>query len=108
VLAYSDPRTPWLAKIVALATVAYALSPIDLIPDPIPVLGYLDDLVIVPAGIALAIKLIPPEVLADSREAAADPAVEAALGRKGAIVVIVVWVVALAVVVAVSWRLLRR
>ncbi len=67
-IASRDRRTPWYAKAVAGLVVAYALSPIDLIPDFIPVLGYLDDLLIVPAGIALAIKLIPKEVLAEARE----------------------------------------
>ena len=62
-----DERTPWLAKAVAIAIVAYALSPIDLIPDFIPVLGYLDDLIIVPLGLVLAIRLIPPELMAEFR-----------------------------------------
>ena len=66
-LAYRDPRTPWYAKAVAALVVAYAFSPIDLIPDPIPVLGYLDDLVLIPLGVALALRLIPPEVMVDSR-----------------------------------------
>jgi uncharacterized membrane protein YkvA (DUF1232 family) len=66
-LAYRDPRTPWYAKVVAALVVAYAFSPIDLIPDPIPVLGYLDDLVLIPLGAALALRLIPPEVMVDSR-----------------------------------------
>ncbi len=66
-LAYRDPRTPWYAKTVAALVVAYAFSPIDLIPDPIPVLGYLDDLVLIPLGVALALRLIPPEVMVDSR-----------------------------------------
>ena len=66
-LAARDPRVPWYAKAVAAITVAYALSPIDLIPDFIPVLGYLDDLVLVPLGIALAIRLLPPDVLAEHR-----------------------------------------
>ena len=69
-LACRDPRTPWFAKAIAGAIVAYALSPIDLIPDFIPILGYLDDLVIVPAGLALAIKLIPPPVMMECREKA--------------------------------------
>jgi uncharacterized membrane protein YkvA (DUF1232 family) len=66
-LAYRDPRTPWYAKALAALVAAYALSPIDLIPDFIPVLGQLDDLLLVPLGIALAVRLIPPEVLADCR-----------------------------------------
>jgi uncharacterized membrane protein YkvA (DUF1232 family) len=69
--AIRDPRVPLSAKIVGGLTVAYALSPIDLIPDFIPVLGFLDDLIIVPAGLWLAISLIPPEVLAEHRAAAA-------------------------------------
>ena len=65
--AVQDPRTPWLARILAVAVIAYALSPIDLIPDFIPLLGYLDDLILVPAGIALVIHLIPAEVMVDAR-----------------------------------------
>lgn len=70
-LAARDPRTPWYAKVLAGGVAAYALSPIDLIPDFIPVLGYLDDLLILPVGIALAIRAIPSEVLVDCRAEAA-------------------------------------
>ena len=66
-----DPRTPWYAKALAGAVLAYALSPIDLIPDFIPVLGYLDDVILVPLGIWLALKLVPGEVLAEARARAA-------------------------------------
>src|SRR5919197_4806491 len=66
-LAYRDPRVPWYARVFAACVVAYAFSPIDLIPDPIPVLGYLDDVIIVPLGIWLAVKMIPPDVLAECR-----------------------------------------
>ena len=71
-LASRDRRVPWCARLVAIVVVAYAFSPIDLIPDPIPVLGYLDDLILIPLGIALVIKLIPAEVLQDCREKAAS------------------------------------
>lgn len=70
-IAGRDPRTPWLAKGLAIAITAYALSPIDLIPDFIPVLGYLDDLIIVPLGMALAIRLIPPGLMLEFRNEAA-------------------------------------
>src|SRR5438477_13097838 len=66
-LAYRDPRVPWYARAFAACVVAYAFSPIDLIPDPIPVLGYLDDLVLVPLGVVLARRMIPPDVLAECR-----------------------------------------
>ncbi|OWY65168.1 hypothetical protein B7486_43450 [cyanobacterium TDX16] len=69
-LAYRDPRVPWYAKIFVACVVGYAFSPIDLIPDPIPLLGYLDDLILVPFGIALAIRMIPANVMAEYRERA--------------------------------------
>src|SRR5207342_1072593 len=65
-----DPRTPWPVRLLALAVAAYALSPIDLIPDFIPVLGYLDDLILIPLGIYFTLGLIPPPVLADARREA--------------------------------------
>ncbi len=67
-LAYKDPRVSWYAKVFAACVVGYALSPIDLIPDFIPVLGYLDDLILIPLGIALALKMIPSGVLTECRE----------------------------------------
>ncbi|MCK7512393.1 MAG: DUF1232 domain-containing protein [Desulfobacterales bacterium] len=70
-LASKDRRVPWHARVLAVVVVAYAFSPIDLIPDPIPVLGYLDDLILIPLGIALVIKLVPADVLQDCREQAA-------------------------------------
>src|SRR5215471_213188 len=73
-LASRDPRVPWYAKALGIAVAAYALSPIDLIPDFVPVLGYLDDLIIVPAGIFLVVRLIPPDVMAQHRAAAAAAA----------------------------------
>ncbi len=71
-LAARDPRTPWYAKLLVAGIVAYALSPIDLIPDFVPVLGYLDDLVLIPLGITLAIKMVPDSVLAECRERARE------------------------------------
>src|SRR5574342_1114553 len=71
-LSYRDSRVPWYAKLVAICVVAYAFSPIDLIPDFIPVLGYLDDLIIVPLGISLALKLIPPFIIEENREKAEE------------------------------------
>src|SRR5215468_1791883 len=71
-LAYRDPRTPWYGKVFAALVVAYAFSPIDLIPDPIPILGYLDDLVLVPIGVAIAVRLIPSVVLEESRAKAEE------------------------------------
>lgn len=71
-LAYKKKETPLLAKIIAVIIVAYALSPIDLIPDFIPVLGYLDDLVLIPAGITLALKLIPDEIMKECKKEAEE------------------------------------
>jgi len=71
-LACQDPRVPWFARLIAIIVVGYALSPIDLIPDPIPVLGYLDDLILVPLGIAWVIKMVPADVLNECREKAGE------------------------------------
>ena len=71
-LAYRHPQTPWYAKVVAGLVLLYAFSPIDIIPDFIPVLGYLDDVILVPAGIAISLTLIPPEVMAECRAQAAE------------------------------------
>ncbi len=69
-LVSKDPRVPWYTRVLAACVIGYAFSPIDLIPDPIPVIGYLDDLVLIPLGIALVLKLVPSPVLADCRERA--------------------------------------
>ena len=89
-LAARDPRVPWTAKLVAGSVAAYALSPIDLIPDFIPVLGLLDDLLIVPAGIWLALRMIPPEIVSALR-AEADELANRPVSRTGAAAVIAVW-----------------
>jgi uncharacterized membrane protein YkvA (DUF1232 family) len=90
-LAYKDPRVSWYARIFAAVVVGYAFSPIDLIPDVVPVLGYLDDLILVPLGVALAIKMIPPHVLAECREKARD-AKDRPVNKVAAVVVIIVWI----------------
>lgn len=101
-IACKDPRVPWYARVFAGIVVAYAFSPIDLIPDVIPILGYLDDLILVPLGIILVIKMIPPDVLAECREKA-----EAAIShgkptsKIAAIVIVGIWL--LLGVLAVVW-----
>ena len=85
-----DPRTPWPVRLLALAVAAYALSPIDLIPDFIPVLGLLDDIVIVPLGLALVVRWTPPEVLASAREQAGRMA-ERPVSRVAAAAIALVW-----------------
>lgn len=97
-LAARDPRTPKFAKLVALATAAYALSPIDLIPDFVPVLGLLDDLILVPAGLWLARRLIPPALMAEFRAAAEARGFPASRGAAG--LVIALW---LACAAAILW-----
>jgi uncharacterized membrane protein YkvA (DUF1232 family) len=92
-LASRDPRVPWYAKVLAIAVAGYALSPIDLIPDFIPVVGYLDDLIIVPLGICLVVRLIPEEVLVEYR-AIADKAGQRPVSRAGMIAVIALWILA--------------
>jgi uncharacterized membrane protein YkvA (DUF1232 family) len=90
-LSARDPRVPWYAKAVALFVAGYALSPIDLIPDFIPVIGYLDDVIIVPLGILLAVRLIPPDILAEHR-AAADEAALRPASRTAALVIVAIWI----------------
>ncbi len=94
-LAARDHRVPWLAKFVAAFVAAYALSPIDLIPDFIPVIGYLDDVILVPFGILLAVRLVPDDLMVEFR-AEADLCVVKPTSRFGAITVIVIWLVAAA------------
>ena len=89
-LAYKDPRVPWYARVFVAVVVGYAFSPIDLIPDPVPVLGYLDDLILIPLGVALAIRMIPAPVLAECRKKARD-AKDRPVSKVGALVVVIVW-----------------
>jgi len=105
-LAYRDPRTPWYARVAAILVIAYALSPIDLIPDFIPVLGYLDDLVILPLGIFIAIKLIPAEIMASAREEAISSGQALPKGTTwGILIVVLFWLVGLGLVGWLIWRL---
>ena len=90
-----DPRTPTAARILAIAVAAYALSPIDLIPDFIPIIGYLDDLIIVPLGLLLVIRMLPAEVLIAARLRAAE-AIARPRSYAAAAVIVVVWLAAVA------------
>lgn len=91
---YRDSRTPWFAKAVIFLVIAYSLSPIDIIPDFVPILGYLDDLVLVPLGIALAIRLVPQDVYADARARVANQPEETGIsGWWFGVLIIVLWVV---------------
>jgi uncharacterized membrane protein YkvA (DUF1232 family) len=103
-LAARDPRVPWYAKAIAIAVAAYAFSPIDLIPDFIPIVGYLDDLILVPLGLMLAVWLIPPDVLAECR-AKADDAAEKPVSRAAAVVVVSAWLLC---AVAAAWYFVER
>ena len=102
-LAARDPRTPWYAKALAFCVAGYALSPIDLIPDFIPVVGYLDDLVIVPLGILAVVKMIPPEVMAEKR-ALAETAADRPVSRFAAVVIVLMWAAA---IVLTGWLVYR-
>lgn len=101
-LAARDPRVPRAAKLAAAAVAAYALSPIDLIPDFIPVVGYLDDLILVPLGILLVVRLIPPGVMADLR-AKASLRTNRPVSRAGAAVIIALWVLLTALLLWAFW-----
>lgn len=102
-----DPRVPWYVKALAIAVVGYALSPIDLIPDFIPVLGYLDDVMIVPLGIMLVVRLIPPEIMAEHRELATAPR-ERPASPTAAVVFVCIWVASIALAGWLAYNLSRR
>ena len=98
-----DPRTPWYARAIGIATAAYAVSPIDLIPDFIPVLGHLDDLIIVPLGIWLALKLIPEEVMTEHRRTA-EEAVHKPVSYVVTALIVIAWLLA---VVLTGWLAIK-
>jgi uncharacterized membrane protein YkvA (DUF1232 family) len=100
-LAYRDPRVPWYARLFAACVVGYAFSPIDLIPDPIPVLGYLDDLILIPLGVKLALAMIPAQVLAENRVKAQEIMRQGKpVNRAAAAVIIAIWLLLAALVIA--------
>ena len=109
-LAYKDPRVPLYAKLFAALVVGYAFSPIDLIPDPIPVLGYLDDLILVPLGVALAVRMIPGDVLSESRQKAREMLErgERPVSRAAGALIIVLWLALAVLAVFVVVRMVRR
>ncbi len=101
-LACKDPRTPWYAKILAGCVIAYALSPIDLIPDPIPILGYLDDLLLIPLGIVALRKMIPEEVLRECRARVTEGCSEPKRRNwKAAAVIVAIWLAL--IILTVRW-----
>ncbi len=108
-LAYRDPRVPWYAKLFAAAVVGYAFSPLDLIPDFVPILGYLDDLVLVPAGIALALRMVPEAVLDQCRQEAREAM---ARGQPtnwlAAGVIVLIWALCIALAIELLARLVKK
>ena len=102
-LAGRDPRVPWPVKLLALLVAGYALSPIDLIPDFIPVVGYLDDVLLVPLGVLLVIRLLPPALLAEHRASAAA-ILERPVSKRGMAVIIAIWLAAAALAAWLVWR----
>ena len=102
-IAARDPRTPWYAKAIAALVAGYALSPIDLIPDFIPVIGYLDDAVVVPLGILVAVRLIPANLMEEFR-AEADRRANRPTSRLGAAIIVLTWIVVIVLVGRTLWR----
>jgi uncharacterized membrane protein YkvA (DUF1232 family) len=97
--AYMNKRTPWYAKIMIGIVIAYALSPIDLIPDFIPILGYLDDLLLIPLGIILSYKLVPKDILAECKESASSELNTGFKGKHAALAIIVFWIIVFYIIV---------
>src|SRR3712207_2681356 len=105
-LAYRDPRTPWYAKVFAALVVGYVFSPIDPIPDWIPGVGLLDEMVVVPIGVLIAAKLVPAEVFAECRVKARERA-EKPVSRVAAVVVVAVWLLCVALAILLAIRVFR-
>jgi uncharacterized membrane protein YkvA (DUF1232 family) len=106
-LASRDPRVPWYAKALAVFIVGYALSPIDLIPDFIPILGHLDEVILLPLGILLVVRLIPMDVMAEHRQLAAA-AQERPAGPSAAAVIVCIWLALVALAGGFAYRWLAR
>ncbi len=103
-LASKHPRTPWYAKAFAILVIGYALSPIDLIPDFIPVIGYIDDLIIVPAGISLLIKMIPKEILEECREKARSQSIgKKRINWTAGAIIILIWLFVVYMILRLFW-----
>jgi uncharacterized membrane protein YkvA (DUF1232 family) len=102
-LAFKDRRTPWYVKTFIILIVAYVLSPIDLIPDFIPVVGYLDDVVLVAGGIYLAIKMVPREVLAECRQKAVSERLSTKARWIAAAVIIFIWLLVIYLIIKAIW-----
>lgn len=100
-----DRRVPWYAKTLALLVTGYALSPLDIIPDFIPVVGFVDDVILVPLGILAVIKLVPPEILREHREHA-ERAIDLPKSRIGGIVLLCLWLAAIGISAWLVWRFL--
>lgn len=104
--AYRDPRCPWYARVFTAVVVAHTFSPIDLIPDFIPLLGYLDDLLVTPLGIYLALKMIPPQLMAEARQQALTFEQEGKLtSRAGFWLVIAIWLAGFSLLIFILYRL---
>jgi len=103
-LAYKHPRTPWYAKVLAALIIGYTLSPIDLIPDFIPVVGYLDDLILVPAGIILLLKIIPRDILEECRaKAQSDFLNKKPKNGIAAFIIVLIWLLAIYLTLRLIW-----
>lgn len=108
-LAYQDRRVPWYAKVFSAFVAGYAFSPIDLIPDFIPVLGYLDDLVLIPLGVAMAIRMIPPEVMEECRVKADQTIADGKpVNRVAGLIIIFIWIAVIAWMFQKLWPLLKK
>jgi uncharacterized membrane protein YkvA (DUF1232 family) len=107
-LAYKDPRVPWYKKAFLVLIIAYAINPLDLIPDFIPILGYLDDLIIVPLGIYLAVKIIPKEILTECREKAKNEPIRMKTRWVIAAIIILIWLILAYFIFKLIWEIILK